>query len=54
MNRKTRKYVNWRSKKLLAAPIRYKKLSLDQLVAKISPTNRHREINWGLPVGKEI
>ena len=27
--------------------------SLDQLVAKITPRNRHRESDWGTPVGDE-
>jgi antitoxin MazE len=28
--------------------------TLEELVAKITPENRHAEINWGPPVGKEI
>jgi len=28
--------------------------TLEQLVAQITPQNRHREISWGLPRGKEI
>ena len=27
---------------------------LDELVAKITPENRHEAIDWGGPVGKEI
>jgi antitoxin MazE len=27
--------------------------SLDQLVARITPRNRHRETDWGAPVGHE-
>ena len=27
--------------------------SLDQLVAKITPRNRHRETDWGAPAGDE-
>jgi len=27
--------------------------SLDQLVAKITPRNRHREADWGAPAGHE-
>jgi len=30
-----------------------RKISLDQLIARISPENRHEEINWGNAVGKE-
>jgi len=28
--------------------------TLEELVAKITPENRHEEINWGPAVGKEI
>jgi antitoxin component of MazEF toxin-antitoxin module len=27
--------------------------TLERLVAQINPKNRHREIGWGRPVGKE-
>lgn len=27
--------------------------TLDELIAKITPENRHAEINWGKPVGNE-
>ena len=30
------------------------KLSLDKLVAGITPENRHEEVDWGPPVGKEF
>ena len=30
-----------------------KKYSLDELVAKIKPRNRHRETGWGPPTGRE-
>jgi antitoxin component of MazEF toxin-antitoxin module len=30
------------------------KYRLDELVARITKKNRHREVDWGPPVGKEI
>lgn len=30
------------------------KLTLDSLVAAITPENRHKEIDWGKPVGNEV
>ena len=33
---------------------RRRKYSLAQLVAGIKPRNRHREIGWGAPKGKEV
>ena len=32
---------------------RHRKYSLDELVAKIKPKNRHCETDWGAPQGKE-
>jgi len=31
-----------------------RKVTLEDLVAKITPRNRHKLIDWGKPVGKEI
>ena len=31
----------------------HRKYSLDELVAKIKPANRHGETDWGSPQGKE-
>jgi antitoxin MazE len=31
-----------------------KKYTLEELVSKITPENRHPETDWGPPVGKEI
>ena len=31
-----------------------KKASLDELIARITPENRHDIVDWGPPVGKEI
>ena len=28
--------------------------TLEELVAKITPENRHPEVDWGKPVGKEV
>ncbi len=35
-------------------PKKRKKVSLDKLVAAITPDNLHKEVNWGKPVGREI
>ena len=35
-------------------PNRANKKSLKDLVAAITPDNRHQEADWGKPVGKEI
>ena len=32
---------------------RHRKYSLDELVAKIEPNNRHSETDWGAPQGRE-
>ena len=34
-------------------PKKRKKLSLEELVAAITPDNIHKEVDWGEPVGKE-
>jgi antitoxin MazE len=31
-----------------------KKYTLEELVSKITPENRHPETDWGPPVGKEV
>ena len=33
---------------------RRRRYTLEQLVAGISPENRHRELEWGPPVGNEV
>jgi antitoxin MazE len=38
----------------IARPKRSRRYSLEQLVAGIRPENRHRELEWGPPVGNEI
>lgn len=35
-------------------PKKRKKVSLDELVAAITPNNIHKEVDWGKPVGKEV
>jgi len=39
---------------ILVAPLRRKKLSLQQLLAKVSKQNLHSEIRTGPPVGREV
>ncbi len=31
-----------------------KKEKLKKLISKITPENKHKEIKWGTPVGKEV
>ena len=33
---------------------RKRRYTLDELVAGITPENRHEEIDWGPPVGNEV
>ncbi len=35
-------------------PKKRKKATLDELVAAITAENRHKEVDWGKPVGKEV
>jgi antitoxin MazE len=40
---------------VVIAPVRAKKRpTLEELVARITPENRHEAIDWGKPMGKEI
>jgi antitoxin MazE len=46
--------VSVRSGKLVVVPIPEPELTLDQLVDKITPENRHEEVRTGKPVGNEV
>ncbi len=39
---------------LTIKPRKQKQYSLDELIAGITPTNRHREIDTGISVGEEV
>ena len=39
--------------KVIATPVLRRKLTLDQLLAKVTKKNRHAEIDTGKPVGRE-
>ena len=39
--------------KVIATPVQQKKLTLDQLLAKVTKKNRHAEIDTGKRVGRE-
>ena len=39
---------------LIIRPTRRAKYRLDDLVRKITPKNRHREVDTGTPVGREV
>jgi len=34
--------------------LREHEYTLEELVSRITPQNRHEETDWGLPVGKEV
>jgi len=40
--------------RVIMKPIRRRKYTLEELVSKITPQNRHPEMDWGPPQGKEI
>ena len=40
--------------KLVVKPVKEAALSLDDLVAGITPKNRHAETDWGKPQGREL
>jgi antitoxin MazE len=40
--------------KVIAVPVRKKKLSLKQLLAQVTRKNLHAEVDSGSPVGREI
>ncbi len=40
--------------KLVVRPPGKPKLTLAELVAKITPENRHGEVDWGPPMGNEV
>ena len=40
--------------RLLITPVVSKEISLESLLAKVTPENIHPETDWGKPVGKEI
>jgi antitoxin MazE len=40
--------------RVIVEPVKRRKYTLQQLVSKITPGNRHSETNWGKPEGKEI
>jgi antitoxin MazE len=40
--------------RVVATPVRRKKLSLKQLLAKLDKKNIHKEVDFGSPLGREI
>ena len=40
--------------KIIVKPAKKRKLSLTQMLKRITKENRHAEIDWGGPVGREI
>jgi len=40
--------------RLVVEPVKETKMSLESLLAKVTPGNIHPETNWGRPKGKEI
>jgi len=46
--------ISPKSHGILIKPEGKRKLSLSELVADITPENRHKEVDWGRPRGKEV
>jgi len=46
------KPVNGR--RLIAKPRKKRKLSLAQMLKRVTKENRHGEIDWGPPIGREV
>ena len=46
--------VTVRNGKLIVVPVAEPEYTLEELVRKITPKNRHRETDMGTPVGDEI
>jgi antitoxin MazE len=40
--------------RLVVEPVAEEVPSLEELLAQITPENRHAEVDWGAPVGKEV
>ena len=40
--------------RMVMKPLHRRKYTLEELVSKITPKNRHSETDWGKPRGKEI
>jgi antitoxin MazE len=40
--------------RIVIEPVRTRQVSLDELLAGITPENRHEETDWGPAMGKEI
>ena len=40
--------------RMIVAPLREEQITLKKLLTKVTSENRHRETDWGRPVGKEI
>lgn len=38
---------------MVMKPVKRRKYTLEELVSRITPRNRHPETDWGQPVGKE-
>lgn len=41
------------SGRMVMKPVKRRKYTLQELVSKITPQNRHPETDWGKPMGKE-
>ena len=40
--------------RMVMQPLKRRKYTLQELVSKITPQNRHPETDWGKPMGKEV
>lgn len=46
--------ISVRKGELVVVPVAEPERSLADLVARITPENRHSEVDWGPPVGNEV
>lgn len=46
--------VRQESGRIIIEPLQHKEYDLDELVGRITPENRHEEVDLGPPMGKEV
>jgi len=54
LHKGSRVKITPKAKMLVIEPESSRKVTLEDLVSKITPHNRHKLVDWGKPMGKEI
>ena len=54
MKKGSRVRLTVRKDQMIVTPVRLGEISLESLLAKVTPENIHPETDWGKPMGKEI